>query len=93
MKSLGVDINLSKSLESTVGVAEFAKRLLDSKADYSAIGAKSVMGVLYSHSKLPSLFLDLTQKEGEVRHSSEIEDLFDSFPTELSLKGSGKNLL
>nr|UPW42155.1 MAG: putative RNA dependent RNA polymerase [Guangdong mito-like virus 3] len=94
MEDLGVGINLSKSLESNVGLAEFAKRLLDANTDYSAIGPKSVLQVIYDRNKLPTLFLDLKMKEdGEGRSPTEIESLFDSFPEELNLKGMKKNLL
>jgi len=94
MEELGVGINLSKSLESSCGLAEFAKRLLDSNTDFSAIGPKNVLAVIHDRGQIPSLFLDLTQKEGEVRSPSEIESLFDSFPPQLSLRGHAKkNLL
>jgi hypothetical protein len=64
MRDLGVDINLSKSLESNVGMAEFAKRLLDSETDYSGVGPKNVMQVIYDRKALPGLFLDLFIREG-----------------------------
>lgn len=40
MKELGVEINLSKSLRSRIGVAEFAKRFVSFDADLSGVSLK-----------------------------------------------------
>jgi len=42
MTYLGVDINLSKSLESDTGFAEFAKRLIGPKGDVSPVSPKLI---------------------------------------------------
>jgi len=46
MKDLGLEINLSKSLISKLGVCEFAKHLIAHDADYSPLGPKAIQGVI-----------------------------------------------
>lgn len=55
MKLLGVDINLSKSLVSSSGVCEFAKKLMINGEDFSPIGPKSLLEFIRS----PSTFKDM----------------------------------
>lgn len=62
MSDLGVDINLSKSLQSNKGFGEFAKRLVSSQMEVTPAGAKSANSVLYSVKNLPLLLFDLMGK-------------------------------
>lgn len=48
MEMLGVDINLSKSVQSTVGGCEFAKKLIVSGVDYSPFGVKELFEFIRS---------------------------------------------
>jgi len=43
MKGLGVEINLSKSLFSSDGVIEFAKRLVSPESEYSPVGPRNLL--------------------------------------------------
>lgn len=43
MKGLGVEINLSKSLVSSDGVIEFAKRLVSPESEYSPVGPRNLL--------------------------------------------------
>lgn len=52
---LGVDINLSKSLESTNGVCEFAKRLISPSENVTPIGTKVTLQAIRSIYFFPSL--------------------------------------
>jgi len=62
MTDLGVEINLSKSLESQKGVFEFAKRLVSPQAEYSPIGPKAVLQVLRTYNAIPGLIIDYLGK-------------------------------
>jgi len=53
--TLGVEINLSKSLESDWGVCEFAKRLLSSSENVTPIGPKVILQSIRSVYHFPSL--------------------------------------
>jgi len=55
MKLLGVDINMSKSLVSSSGVCEFAKKLFIHGIDFSPIGPKSLLEFI----KSPNTFKDM----------------------------------
>jgi hypothetical protein len=57
MTDLGVDINLSKSLVSKIGVAEFAKKLIGPDHDYSPLGPKSLFEFIKSPLYLKDLFV------------------------------------
>jgi len=46
MTYLGLDINQSKSLESTIGIAEFAKRIVSPRGDYSPVSPKLMLMTL-----------------------------------------------
>jgi hypothetical protein len=48
MKLLGVDINLSKSLVSKIGVCEFAKKLYIKGVDFSPLGPRSILEFMKS---------------------------------------------
>lgn len=61
---LGVEINLSKSLQSDIGVMEFAKRLVSPNGEYSPLGPGNIVGCLRHPAMLPSLFLDYLGKGG-----------------------------
>jgi hypothetical protein len=66
MESLGVEINLSKSLVSDKGVMEFAKRLISPLAEYSPIGPKNILWCLKTPSMIPSAFMDMKGKGYEL---------------------------
>lgn len=59
---LGVTINLSKTLESDIGVAEFAKRLMMGETDVSPIPPKLVSSLLHSMRTLPSVLRDMLSR-------------------------------
>jgi hypothetical protein len=42
MEGFGVDINLSKSVQSSIGGCEFAKKIIVSGIDFSPIGVKEL---------------------------------------------------
>jgi len=48
MEQLGVDINLSKSVVSTIGGCEFAKKLIINGQDFSPIGVKELFEFISS---------------------------------------------
>jgi hypothetical protein len=62
--TLGVEINLSKSLVSTVGCLEFAKRLVDPYFEFTPLGAKNIYAAMKSPAMFSSLFLDYLGKGG-----------------------------
>lgn len=63
---LGVDINLSKSIISDLGVMEFAKRIVGPMGEISPIGPKNIVVSLKNPAMLPSLFLDYLGKGGDL---------------------------
>lgn len=67
---LGVDINLSKSLESDIGVLEFAKRLIQGDTDLSPISPKVLLLAVRNIFYLPDLIIDMVGKGFEVDQSS-----------------------
>lgn len=54
MEDLGVDINLSKSLVSSIGACEFAKKLIIEGVDFSPLGPKSILEMIQSPAHLKS---------------------------------------
>lgn len=58
MKQLGVDINLSKSLVSSEGVAEFAKKIIKEGVDLSPLGPKSIFQFIKSPLHLKELIMN-----------------------------------
>lgn len=70
MNDLGVDINLSKSLVSVQGVAEFAKKLIKDGVDYSPLGPKS----LFQFIRSPLAFKDIFISYGLYRSGADILD-------------------
>lgn len=87
---LGVEINKSKSIISTNGFAEFAKRFISSTVDYTPIGAKNIAQSLKSFANFPSLLRDYISKGGIVDNAS-VRRLFDSLSYSIA-KVSNKNL-
>jgi len=79
---LGVEINLSKSLASTRGVMEFAKRLVSPEYEYSPLGAKNIVLCLKDLIHLPSLFLDAVVK-GELITKEIAEKLLEKLTPDL----------
>lgn len=62
MKSLGVDINLSKSLQSEGGTFEFAKRLIAPMGELTPVGAANLLVSLRRWGMIPNLLVDVTNK-------------------------------
>jgi hypothetical protein len=58
MEMLGVDINLSKSVQSTIGGCEFAKKIIVDGVDYSPIGVKELFEFIYSPSQFKNLLFN-----------------------------------
>lgn len=61
-EELKVSINKSKSLQSNIGVMEFAKRIIGPKGDFSPVGPKNLAILLRNKLHLPSLLVDLREK-------------------------------
>lgn len=59
---LGVDINMSKSLVSSCGVMEFAKRLVSPKEEFTPLGPKNIASALKHPANIPMLLTDLIGK-------------------------------
>lgn len=59
---LGVEINLSKSLQSDKSVVEFAKRLVSPDAEYTPLGANLLLQVARQAVGVHSLFIDSIHK-------------------------------
>jgi len=68
--TLGVDINVSKSLESDIGVLEFAKRLYRDGEDLTPLSPKVLLLSIRNIFHLPDLILDMVTKSFEVNSSS-----------------------
>lgn len=77
--TLGVDINLSKSLISKHSF-EFAKRLVTLTGEVSPVGAKTLLLCLKSMKGLPSLMLDLVNK-GVALSEESVNKLYQEIPT------------
>jgi len=67
---LGVDINLSKSLQSDIGVLEFAKRLFKDRTDLSPISPKVLLLAVRNIFYLPDLIQDMVDKGFDIDTSS-----------------------
>jgi len=78
VNELHVSINLSKSLQSNVGVMEFAKRIIGPKGDFSPAGPKNIALALHDRLNLPSLFVDLMEKGLNIDYYSLLEFLSKS---------------
>jgi len=61
-EELCVSINKSKSLQSEIGVMEFAKRIIGPMGDYSPVGPKNLSLFLSNKLHIPSLLVDLREK-------------------------------
>jgi hypothetical protein len=61
-RDLGVEINLSKSLESGIGVAEFAKRLLSDAGDLSPASPRLISHLISNVRYLPTVLADLASR-------------------------------
>jgi hypothetical protein len=69
MKDLGVDINQAKSLESEIGLAEFAKRLIGPHGDISPISPKLVLQTALKPRALTDLVRDMVGRGVSVQAS------------------------
>jgi hypothetical protein len=76
---LGVDINLSKSLKSKTSF-EFAKRLIRLDGELSPVGAKNLLVGLKTLKGLPSILLDLINKNFTLSEES-VTNMYKSVPT------------
>lgn len=85
---LGVEINLSKSLISNIGVCEFAKQLVSPEENYSPLGPKNIVQTMGHISNLPSLIRDLISKGGVVT-VDKVTQLFNTLPSDFRI-GIGK---
>lgn len=79
VQTLGVDINMSKTLVSDTSF-EFAKRLVTVQGELSPIGAKNLLLCLKSLNGIPSVFYDLVTKNFAFDEKS-VESLFTNVPT------------
>jgi hypothetical protein len=78
MLTLGVDINMSKSIISDVGHIEFTKRWLFADEVLSPIGARSILGAMRQWSLTPSLFVEVFNKLRVPVTLVNIKRLFDN---------------
>lgn len=63
MKELGVGVNRLKSIESSAGVVEFAKRWVHPHlGEFSPIGARLLLSAIKNTTMVPALFSELAQK-------------------------------
>jgi len=77
--TLGVEINLSKSLISKHSF-EFAKRLITRDGEVSPVGAKNLLVGVKSLKGLPSILLDLHNK-GLTLTEESVDKLYQNVPT------------
>lgn len=70
---LGVTINLSKTLESDVGIAEFAKRLVMGETDVSPLPAKLVSVLLQNKAGLPGVLRDMISRGLSIKTEKFVE--------------------
>jgi len=69
MKDLGVDINHFKSLESNLGLAEFAKRLVGPQGDISPISPKLILQTALRPAALTEVVRDMVNRGVSVQTS------------------------
>lgn len=70
-RDLGVSINLSKSLESELSVAEFAKRMLSAEGDLSPAAPRLIVHLLRRVNYLPTVLTDLLSRGLSVKPSAD----------------------
>jgi len=63
MTDLGVEINLSKSVQSVGGLMEFAKRLVTPGQNYSPVSSRGLLSAFRNGLRLPALFTDILDKD------------------------------
>lgn len=73
---LGVEVNLSKSLVSSNGVCEFAKKLISSDVEYTPVGTGVLIAVWRDLAILPALMVDLRNKSYSIYPERVVEALF-----------------
>nr|ABU84872.2 RNA-dependent RNA polymerase [Botrytis cinerea mitovirus 1 S] len=79
MRDLGVEINLSKSLISSTGVVEFAKRWRVGQTDVSPASPALITRLLSNMNYLPVLILDLVNRGVKtIQNSEKLLSLSDS---------------
>jgi len=77
--TLGVEINLSKSLISSHSF-EFAKRLITKEGEVSPVGAKNLLVALKSLKGIPSVLQDLINK-GFILTEESVDKMYKLVPT------------
>jgi len=77
--TLGVEINLSKSLISSHSF-EFAKRLITREGEVSPVGAKNLLVALKSLKGIPSVLQDLINK-GFILTEESVDKMYKLVPT------------
>lgn len=80
MEDLGVDINMSKSLRSNIGVGEFAKRLITPSMEVTPLGPGNIVAGIRNWVNTPNLLLDLVLKGKSFTVSAILKKL-DSLPS------------
>jgi len=78
MEDLGVEINMSKSLISTSGSCEFAKRFYHKGIDVSPLGPKSILEMIQSPRSFKDVVLNnsLVNVEDLAILQEQLKDLF-----------------
>ena len=76
--TLGVEINLSKSLISSDSF-EFAKRLVTKEGEVSAVGPSALLLCLKSMNGIPSVLLDMVNK-GFTLEEPLVDEMFKKMP-------------
>lgn len=89
MKFLGLEINLDKSLQSEIGVAEFAKRLISPEGEFTPAGPKALLGASRAINQIDILFRDLVGKGVNISLDF-LNQLFQEVPKGFSRKSLGK---
>lgn len=82
MRDLGVDINLFKSLESIIGVAEFAKRLIGPLGDMSPISPKLILQTALRPAALTEVIRDMINRGVSIR-TSDLHRFIKALPKKL----------
>jgi phage FluMu protein gp41 len=82
MRDLGVAINPDKSLESELGLAEFAKRLLGPLGDISPISPKLVLQTALRPAALTEVVRDMINRGVSVQ-TSDLQRFIQAFPKKL----------
>lgn len=69
----GVEINLSKSIQSKLGMMEFAKRIVTPESEFSPVGPKNIILSLKAPANIPTLIDDYIKKGGCIDFASVVQ--------------------